>query len=169
MLGGINLQMLVPAAMYRPAVSLHKPIAQNGVQESAITPTQNRNKCFHKAQQLVNYYFNKTLFSREFCLFTATQMTKGLINDAYYLRLTPIGLSIGLDPALASFLPSTVAICVGCSRVVGGFLAKVLTPAGVYGIFNVVAAVIVFCVPFLPHSFAVYVAVGTLFGTSMGR
>ena len=61
------------------------------------------------------------------------------------------------------------ALASTCNRAIGGFLAKLMTPHGVYGVFNMSAALTVFIVPILPKYYVAHAIVGVLFGISVGE
>ena len=170
MLGGFNIQMLVPAAMYRPIPTAHSPHKQVNEDESSVSfQNPNQTVCAKRIRGLLKYCFNKDLFTRTFVVYAINQCVRVLVVDTYYFRQAPLGLSIGLDPVTASFLPSILSVCMGCGRIVGGFLAKLLTPVGVYGLSKLISGTIVFILPFMPQVLLVYVILGAIFGLSMGK
>ena len=171
-LGGLNIQVLVPGAMYRPAILPQKLKSGDSslpdTDQQSISSDIQKKQCVHRVWDLVNYYFDKRLLTWKFVLHTIGQCTRLVLVDAYYIRLAPIGLSIGMTPVAASFLPSAVAICTAFNRGMSGLLAYLVSPTTVFGVFNLIAAVTVFCVPFLPHTLAAYATFAVLFGISMG-
>ena len=171
-LGGINLQMLVPAAMFRPSTVFSpaspKPPGLDKDNHEKKASKLHNNICVRSILTVKKYYFDRQLLNRKCLMFTITQCTRLLISDLYYARQAPIGLAIGLDSISASFLPSIVSISFCLNRPLAGCLAKLLQPVVVFGIFNLLAGTVVFCVPFLPETIVAYISMAVLFGITMG-
>jgi len=166
LIGAINLQMPVPAALYRPPRERSDPVVAKDNEETG--DEEKSGACARRLKSCTDFYFSRELFTISFVVFALNQCTRMFTMDSFYIRMAPIGVSIGLDPTTASFLPAIVSISLCFGRVLGGFMAKCMTPPGVYVVFNFLNVFTVFLVPFLPKALIPYGGAALVFGLFMG-
>ena len=134
---GHSLQLLVPAALFRPArkkpVRVEEPDTSDTSTREDASVKSPTSRCLKSVSSAMMSYFHPALGNRSFILLLAACFTLMFGVDTIYMRSAARAILEGIDELQAAFIVSFSSPFSVLGRVTCGLLARLVNPRNVYG------------------------------------
>ena len=134
MIAGCSLQILVAAALFRPARIQCTDITNKYADTNSNDKGNHKDSTCSKVHTILKGYFNTYLLKHQFILVLIAAVTVMIGIDSMYIRSVARAESVGIDPFRASLIMTFGAACGVVGRVIGGVIARWMSPYALSGV-----------------------------------